>query len=351
MNHNDIRHKLSEYIDNALSASERAEVEAHLKSCQKCSDALEELRKTVEQVRQVEEIEPPAWMTQKIMAKVRSEAEEKKTWYQRFFFPLSARLPIQAVAVLFLAVTAYYVYENIPAERYKEAPSETFEAAKPATPTLASPPEPEIKREPAALAKKVPQAPQYKALDMKQEYEKPAPPMPVGEASAPAPATSAAPVMEKKEATPEKQTFAPRAAAPAAMQDKAEPSMGFVAAKEAKPAEPAMQRKAKTAAPAKQMLAESSGEVKRIRLSLVVADVAGADKKIESVIQELKGTILGRETGINTRKISVSIDAKMQAALREKLGKLGELKEKGTAWAGYVGTLQVEITLTSASQP
>ena len=345
MNHNDIRHKLSEYIDNALNAEERTEVEAHLKSCQKCSNALEELRKAVEQVRQAEEIEPPTWMTQKIMAKVRAEAEMKQSWYQRLFFPLASKLPIQAVAVLFLAVTAYYVYQNTnPAERYKEAPPATFESAKQEAPALAPAPEPKIQGEPAPRAKNVPQSPQYKALDMKQEYEKPAPPAPVGAAGAPAPAASAPTAEMKKEAPSEKRAFAPRAAAPSAMQDKAEPSMGFVA-KEEKPAEPSMQRKMKPAAPAKAMLAESSGEVKRIRLSLVVADLAGADKKLEGIIKELKGTIVARETGADTQTISVFLDAKMQAALREKLGKLGELKEKGTAWPGYAGILQVEIIL------
>ena len=48
-------------------------------------------------------------MTQKIMAKVRAEAEEKKTIFQRLFYPLTVKLPIQAIAVLFLAVTGFYL--------------------------------------------------------------------------------------------------------------------------------------------------------------------------------------------------------------------------------------------------
>ena len=56
MEHNSIRHKLSDFLDNAVSATGKAEIEAHLKSCTICSEALEELRKTVGQVRRIEEV-------------------------------------------------------------------------------------------------------------------------------------------------------------------------------------------------------------------------------------------------------------------------------------------------------
>ena len=70
MDHNDIRHKLSEYIDGSVTAEEKSYIEEHLKTCSACSDALHELQKTVEHIKTVEEVEPPAWMTQKIMANV-----------------------------------------------------------------------------------------------------------------------------------------------------------------------------------------------------------------------------------------------------------------------------------------
>ena len=76
-------------------------------------------------------------MTQKIMANVRAAEEERKGLFRRLFHPLSVKLPIQAIAVLFLAVTAYYIYQNMhPTAKYTEAPTEKFEAAKPALPGL-----------------------------------------------------------------------------------------------------------------------------------------------------------------------------------------------------------------------
>jgi hypothetical protein len=191
MEHNDIRHKLSEYIDGSITAEEKAAIEAHLKTCPACSDALRELQKTVEHIRSIEEVEPPVWMTQKIMAKVRSGAKEKKGLFQKFFFPLSVKLPIQAVAVLFLTVTAFYIYRNIqPTPMPSEAPVQEFAAPSPAPALRDKREEPKITKDASAPAKKVPQAPEYKALDMKLEYEKPAPPAALGKAAESAPAAA-----------------------------------------------------------------------------------------------------------------------------------------------------------------
>ncbi len=185
MDHNDIRHKLSEYLDDAVSTNEKTEIEKHLESCEQCGAALSELRKTVEHIKTVEEVEPPAWMTQKIMANVRAAAEEKKSWSQRLFFPLPGRLPLQTVAVVFLAIAAYTIYQTMqPAPKYSEAPSEQFSPERRAVSPALKSPEParqkSVQDKPAqevdasSPATEAPQAPRYKALDMKPEYEKPA---------------------------------------------------------------------------------------------------------------------------------------------------------------------------------
>src|SRR5574341_850377 len=202
MNHHDIRHKLSEYIDNSVTPEERAAIEQHLITCTECSDALRELRKTVEHIKTIEEVEPPSWMTPKIMATVRAEAE-KRSLFHRLFYPLSVKLPIQAVAVLFLAVTAFYIYQNIqPAPTPFEAPIEKIAPQKDVPQAGAAAKEQKITREPSDRAKQVPQTPGYKALDMKLEYEKPAPPKPAEQ-----------PMPGKKEAAVEERFAAPQAGA------------------------------------------------------------------------------------------------------------------------------------------
>jgi hypothetical protein len=224
MKHNNIRHMLSEYLDGSVSDQEKVEVEAHLKTCAECENALSELRKTIEQIKSIEEIDPPAWMTQKIMARVRTEAPEKKGLFQRLFFPLSIKLPIQAVAVAFLTITVLYVYrDSQPTLKFAETPAPATQestvksAKKEAPPTVAARPELNKADDSMLRSKQVLRTPGYKALDMKQEYEAPAsPPAVQGRLaeSAPAqtkPAEQLAPakkeLMEKRAAAPQASTL------------------------------------------------------------------------------------------------------------------------------------------------
>jgi hypothetical protein len=62
-------------------------------------------------------------MTQKIMAQVRSKAESRKRIWQKLFFPLHVKLPLEAVTVMFCVVLGYYVYQSIePIMNLTEAP-------------------------------------------------------------------------------------------------------------------------------------------------------------------------------------------------------------------------------------
>lgn len=351
MEHSDIRHKLSEYLDGSTTPDERAAIEEHLKTCRTCSDALHELQKTVEHIRSVEEIEPPEWMTQKIMANVRAEAEEKKGLFRRLLSPLSARLPVQAVAVLFLAVTAYYLYQNINRTgRYDEAPVETAGTAKQTSPMLSPPAGPEISRGPAAPAGKAPQAPEYKSLDMKYEYEKPAPPAPLGKAapgSAPAPPTAPAPAMPaeqpatRSEAVGKGAGYADRLPEESSldmMQKRTGQSAGFSA-----------ERKAKTAAPAPQAKAPAAvDEPDKIRLSLDAVDVSRAARDIEKIVQQLGGRVVEKSPDADAPFLTLSLDSGRIKDLETKLRTVGELKEEKIPSSSHRGILMIEIAIHEA---
>jgi hypothetical protein len=224
MTHEEIRHKLSELIDGAVTSGEKSAIEQHLKTCTECSDALRELRKTIEHIHAVEEVDSPAWMTQKIMAKVRTEAENKKGIWQRVFAPFLLKFPVQAVAVLFLAVTAYYIYSSInPAQKYTEEPVRIL-AKKEAPAVGRMKEEDRVVREAAPESKEAARKPGYKSLDMKYAYEKPAAPVPrePSAASTPAPAKRDAFMSAKDEADVEKRLESPKTAAPSLMAEQAE---------------------------------------------------------------------------------------------------------------------------------
>ena len=180
MEHNDIRHKLSEYIDGSVTDEERAAIEAHVKTCEQCTDALQELRKTIEHIKTVEEIEPPAWMTQKIMATVRADVGEKKSLFQRLFYPLAVKIPNPGYCGLVpYCDRVLYLSEHAASRKTIRSAEPGVRSQKDESPPTNTAQDKFAKAEkPAPRPKQVPQTPAYKSLDMKQEYEKPAPPVP-----------------------------------------------------------------------------------------------------------------------------------------------------------------------------
>lgn len=248
MKHEEIRHTLSEFIDGAITPGEKAIIEQHLMTCTECANALRELRKTIEHIHAVEAIESPAWMTKKIMAKVREEQEAEKGLWQRVFAPFFMKFPVQAVAVLFLSVTAFYIFTTMhPAEKYTEAPMERFakQEAHDASRDAPKHKAPEITEH---REKKVAQGPDYKSLDMKYEYEKPAPPVPQDRtvSSAPAPGkladkTLKAPVVDSKDIY----ALSPKSVSPL-MAEQAAPSAGAVLQSTAKRKAASEERNAKS---------------------------------------------------------------------------------------------------------
>jgi Predicted integral membrane protein (DUF2275)/Putative zinc-finger len=111
MNCKDVENYLPLYEDNLLSGAEKKAVEQHLKSCSKCAKALAQLKKTGRLVEGLEEVEPPPWFKQKIMSRVREEAE-KKSLVKKWFYPLRIKIPVQIMATIVIAVLAVYIYHS-----------------------------------------------------------------------------------------------------------------------------------------------------------------------------------------------------------------------------------------------
>lgn len=133
MNCKDIENSLSLYLDNLLSPGDKRAVEEHLKLCPQCSKALADLKKTAAMTQGLSEVEPPLWFKQRIMARVREEAD-KKSLVQKWFYPLRIKIPIQVFATIFITVLAVYIY-RAGNEQFKEvlppqAPTPVMEAEK-----------------------------------------------------------------------------------------------------------------------------------------------------------------------------------------------------------------------------
>lgn len=129
----EVQKRLAAYLEKAVSPKQKALIEAHLKGCKRCKGALADLKKAVAYVQKLEEVEPPPWLTQKVMAQVRSEAEAKRGIWQRLFTPFHIKIPLEALALLFIAVGTIYIFKAMqPEMRLAQSPIETKEAAPPA---------------------------------------------------------------------------------------------------------------------------------------------------------------------------------------------------------------------------
>lgn len=111
-----VQEKLSVYVEGMVSPEEKKLIDKHISSCSRCKEALYDLKKTLDYVHNLEDVKPPAWLTQKVMARIQSETEPKKGILQKLFYPLHIKLPVEAVAVVLVAVTAIYIFKIIQPE-------------------------------------------------------------------------------------------------------------------------------------------------------------------------------------------------------------------------------------------
>jgi len=114
----DINDKLSSYLDNEISPQEKHAMEEHIKTCSQCAQTLADLQKVKAMTSKLSEVEPPPWFKQKIMASVREEAQ-KKSFAEKWFYPLRIKVPVQIFATIFIVVAAVYIY-RVGNEQFKE---------------------------------------------------------------------------------------------------------------------------------------------------------------------------------------------------------------------------------------
>jgi hypothetical protein len=339
-------------------------IDQHLASCRACSTALYELNRTGEVLRNLKEVEPPPWMTKKIMARVREEAESKKGFIQKFFYPLHIKIPLEAFATVLIAVIAVYVFKAM------EPEMKNLQVPSPKEPVIARQEAPYPAKAPAAetqdlrekaVAQKSPAGIHGKNLAVaKKEAEerarvdeeggvgklKEATP-PVSEIRtlpAPAPLSTA----PKKEAalplpaeaprigesrTTERTPSPPAAAGVAPAQEEKLP-LAKGAARERKEL-----KKAQPMAPPLQMAAKSKAEL--MSFLVRVKDVKLAGGEVESLLRQLGASRIERVSRASDEIITAKVKADQMKELSEKLMLLGEVEEKD----GRLDSIEKDATL------
>lgn len=107
----DIEPLLSLYAEGILADAEKRAVEEHLTDCAACRKELAYLQKAGQLVDRLSPVEAPPWFEQKIMARVRKEAQKKNS-ARKWFYPLRFKIPLQIAATLVIVVLAVYIYRS-----------------------------------------------------------------------------------------------------------------------------------------------------------------------------------------------------------------------------------------------
>ena len=394
--HTEIRRKLSDFLDDAVTPAEKAVIEAHLAQCPQCRKAHEDLKKTIAHMKGLPEVEPPPWLTERIMAKVREEAGRPSLW-RRIFLPLHVKLPMEAFAVLFVCIMGYYLaHTNAPlvlppsAPTVKEVPAVPAPATAPATapqaikppaaqsiPSRANAPKspgsaprqatPEPKapqrqsvQEPSAPAPlQPPQAPLTRALpssppaSQAPSAARPPSPAPLSLQSAPAPETAPrsteayGAMAREMMAAKQLRSSEDRAGASAESMRQYKAADTLEGTAPPYPAE-AGEAPAPPAVPPGAHWEESAQEwapppPSRVEFSLKVNDPAGAVAAIERAVGRSGGTIVRRDYSDSQHLLMVRMERAKVATLARLLAKIGTIKKEPKPRDEKGSTVEVTI--------
>jgi hypothetical protein len=151
----DIAEYLGAYLEGTLESEYRERVDEHLAKCPSCLHELEGLRKTRDILADLDDVEPPPWLTSQIMSRIEKQ-DKAKGFLRRLFFPLHIKIPVQALATLLVIVVSVYVYRSTLPEmsdiRFSgKAPNQTVETGESANRQIPSKEKSDTQREPKSV--------------------------------------------------------------------------------------------------------------------------------------------------------------------------------------------------------
>jgi hypothetical protein len=322
---NDIQQKLSAYAEGIVPPEEKILIEEHLKSCPKCNESLASLRKTIDCVHSLEDVEPPAWLTQKVMAKIKTEVHPKKGIIQKLFYPLHIKLPLEAVVTALVAVITIYIFKTIqPDMKLAQAPSEH---------------ETVIARSPSKVDDEATSKEKIASPLTRNDRKRLPPSSPPLEKGGKGGFKAEQPVPAKKPMTMDKLEKTPQSPAQVSKQDEVRPSTGAVA-----------REKAKTGVLFREAKAKVSDEKREIvNVTVLVNDIKTARTEIETTLTQLGGKIIKTESFENKEVFTAEITSQKLTELIARLKSIGDVKNKEINI--HALEVHVEIAIEAMKQP
>jgi hypothetical protein len=336
MDHTELRRKLSDYLDNVVSGTERREIETHLQGCSRCREALAELEQVVGAIRDIPPEEPPHWLTTRIMARIQEEGAPRPGLLRRLFFPLHIKIPLEAAVLVCLCVTGYYL-ATMTAPELAQEPSRSRLAE--GTHRL---PEREV---PQAEQEVVPQGDRpLSRPPLAPSFE--THPSRSGEVVTPVPSLREEPKIAPRQLPPQPPE-APAATAPSdtIKAEKALPVPSQVL--QGAPASPAA-RKGQRAVTAESVQGARDAAFPApapVRIAIRVDDPVRAEREIEEAVSRVGGAVVRTEPTPAGRTVTVRVATDRLPDLWARLERLGRVTERPVHPTGAPGEITVTIRL------
>ncbi|HUJ71889.1 MAG TPA: zf-HC2 domain-containing protein [Verrucomicrobiae bacterium] len=113
-----MRSDLSAYVDDELTPTQRAAVEAHLASCPGCQQELEDLKALGTHLAALPIVPPAPQFVADVRRKIaRGYKTETPTWYAHFFEPFWLKVPLETAALIVIAILVFRPEVLIPARK------------------------------------------------------------------------------------------------------------------------------------------------------------------------------------------------------------------------------------------
>lgn len=318
--HEEIQKQLPAYAGGDLGSQECQIIEMHLASCPACRAELGDLQTLLRVLRSTPEVEPPPWMTARIMATLKEQQTAKRSWLQRIFFPLYIKLPIEIMALLVVCVSGYYLSRTVESElkqpevrQLRDIPVQPLPIQERYGSGRVEPPpvsRPKTDQSPPVVPKAAEQ-PNVQPTPVVPPVYAPAPPAFRKESAAPAVGDEMSPI--KAESSAESYDRSRDA-----VSEKKKTAKGVVK-NEAEPL---------SAAPVGRAAGSSLGKsVPRLTLRISVADSVKAAESIRSAVLS-SGAMIVEEPQPHADRIKVIIQAQRSAELFDRLARIGPIVER-----------------------
>jgi hypothetical protein len=105
---NEVRERLSEYLDDVLPIEKKTRVDEHLSACAECRRELASLKTVVRELHTLHQVAPPDGFLEQLHGRLTA-----RPWHQRvlrsFFLPLRFKIPIQVAGAITVALLVFSI--------------------------------------------------------------------------------------------------------------------------------------------------------------------------------------------------------------------------------------------------